>query len=165
MIQYKQCFSTREARKLRSVRQMPTGYTYDLYDGKDIEFPDFVMKCARAFGALIEIRDDPMDAAIPTSSRRAVTTRSSSRRRKPTSPASRRGTTPRPTARHGSPTTARSASTRSRWPSGQRCVSATRRCSSRSRPGRRPPQSTRGSRTSWPSSWRSPSTSTAARTA
>lgn len=44
---------------------MPTGYTYDLYDGKNIEFPDFVMKCARAFGALIEIRDDPMDAAIP----------------------------------------------------------------------------------------------------
>jgi len=44
---------------------MPTGYTSDLYEGKDIEFPDFVMKCARAFGALIEMRDDPMDAAIP----------------------------------------------------------------------------------------------------
>lgn len=44
---------------------MPTGYTSDLYEGKDIEFPDFVMKCARAFGALIEMRDDPMDAPIP----------------------------------------------------------------------------------------------------
>ena len=44
---------------------MPTGYTSDLYEGKDIAFPDFVMKCARSFGALIEMRDDPMDAAIP----------------------------------------------------------------------------------------------------
>ena len=44
---------------------MPTGYTSDLYEGKDIAFPDFVMKCARAFGALIEMRDDPMDATIP----------------------------------------------------------------------------------------------------
>ena len=44
---------------------MPTGYTSDLYEGKDIAFPDFVRKCARAFGALIEMRDDPMDATIP----------------------------------------------------------------------------------------------------
>lgn len=44
---------------------MPTGYTFDLYEGNDIAFPDFVMKCARAFGALIEMRDYPMDATIP----------------------------------------------------------------------------------------------------
>ena len=44
---------------------MPTGYTLDLYDGKDITFEEFVLKCARAFGALIDMRDEPMDAPIP----------------------------------------------------------------------------------------------------
>ena len=44
---------------------MPTGYTSDLYDGKDITFEEFVLKCARAFGALIDMRDEPMDAPIP----------------------------------------------------------------------------------------------------
>lgn len=37
---------------------MPTGYTADIYDGKDISFSDFALKCARAFGACIEQRDD-----------------------------------------------------------------------------------------------------------
>ncbi len=37
---------------------MPTGYTADIYDGKDILFSDFALKCARAFGACIEQRDD-----------------------------------------------------------------------------------------------------------
>lgn len=37
---------------------MPTGYTADIYDGKDISFNDFALKCARAFGACIEQRDD-----------------------------------------------------------------------------------------------------------
>ena len=44
---------------------MPTGYTLDLYDGKDITFEEFVLRCARAFGALIDMRDEPMDAPIP----------------------------------------------------------------------------------------------------
>lgn len=44
---------------------MPTGYTQDLADGKDVTFEQFAMKCARAFGALIEMRDEPMDAEIP----------------------------------------------------------------------------------------------------
>ena len=44
---------------------MPTGYTLDLYDGKDITFEEFVLKCARAFGALISMRDEPIDAPIP----------------------------------------------------------------------------------------------------
>lgn len=44
---------------------MPTGYTVDVVDGKVTEFPDFAMTCARAFGALILMRDDPMDAEIP----------------------------------------------------------------------------------------------------
>ncbi len=43
---------------------MPTGYTADLYDGPE-EFDKFVLKCARAFGALIEMRDDPLDKPIP----------------------------------------------------------------------------------------------------
>jgi len=44
---------------------MPTGYTLDLYDGRDITFEEFVLKCARAFGVLIDMRDEPIDAPIP----------------------------------------------------------------------------------------------------
>ncbi|MBI2035513.1 MAG: hypothetical protein HYT12_02415 [Candidatus Liptonbacteria bacterium] len=44
---------------------MPTGYTADLNDGKQVTFSEFAMKCARAFGALIEMRDDSLDAPIP----------------------------------------------------------------------------------------------------
>lgn len=44
---------------------MPTGYTYPVCEGKVTEFPEFAMSCARAFGALIMMRDDPMDAEIP----------------------------------------------------------------------------------------------------
>jgi hypothetical protein len=42
---------------------MPTGYTHAIQEG--ISFNDFVMKCARAFGALIEMRDAPSNAPIP----------------------------------------------------------------------------------------------------
>lgn len=44
---------------------MPTGYTAEVVDGKITDFPAFVMICARAFGALISMRDEPMDAPIP----------------------------------------------------------------------------------------------------
>jgi len=44
---------------------MPTGYTLDLYDGKNLTFEEFALKCARAFGALISMRDKPIDAPIP----------------------------------------------------------------------------------------------------
>lgn len=44
---------------------MPTGYTYPVVEGKITEFPEFALSCARAFGALITMRDDPMDAPIP----------------------------------------------------------------------------------------------------
>jgi len=44
---------------------MPTGYTSVLYDGKEQTFVEFVMQCARAFGACIEMRDDPWDKPIP----------------------------------------------------------------------------------------------------
>jgi hypothetical protein len=45
---------------------MPTGYTADLVEGKkDISFESFAMSCARNFGALISMREDPMDAKVP----------------------------------------------------------------------------------------------------
>jgi hypothetical protein len=43
---------------------MPSGFTNDLYDGKDVSFQGFTMKCARAFGALIMMRDERLDAEI-----------------------------------------------------------------------------------------------------
>ena len=43
---------------------MPTGYTATLHDGEQ-SFPDFALACARAFGALITMRDDPADAPLP----------------------------------------------------------------------------------------------------
>jgi len=42
---------------------MPTGYTACIGDGATFE--EFVWGCARAFGALIMMRDDPGDAPIP----------------------------------------------------------------------------------------------------
>ena len=44
---------------------MPTAYTHAVQDGTMTEFKDFAMQCARAFGALITMRDDPSDAPIP----------------------------------------------------------------------------------------------------
>lgn len=44
---------------------MPTGYTYPVVEGKITKFPDFALSCARAFGALIAMRDDPADRPIP----------------------------------------------------------------------------------------------------
>jgi len=43
---------------------MPTGYTAELME-KGQTFPEFVMGCACAFGALISMRDDPNDTTIP----------------------------------------------------------------------------------------------------
>jgi membrane-bound lytic murein transglycosylase len=43
---------------------MPTGYTHGVADGKVTDFPTFAMECARAFGALISMRDD-YDAPVP----------------------------------------------------------------------------------------------------
>lgn len=44
---------------------MPTGYTAPIKDG--ISFEQYALGCARAFGALITMRDDPQDAPIPDS--------------------------------------------------------------------------------------------------
>ena len=43
---------------------MPTGYTDNIYSGKPVSFRQFALGCARAFGALIEMRDAPQDAPI-----------------------------------------------------------------------------------------------------
>lgn len=42
---------------------MPTGYTAAIADG--ISFEQFAWNCARNFGALITMRDDPADAPVP----------------------------------------------------------------------------------------------------
>lgn len=44
---------------------MPTGYTADVADGKITDFRSFALQCARAFGALITMRDEPYSAPIP----------------------------------------------------------------------------------------------------
>lgn len=43
---------------------MATGYTHGVAEGKVTEFTDFAKTCARAFGALIHMRDDANDAPI-----------------------------------------------------------------------------------------------------
>ena len=44
---------------------MPTGYTYGVADGTVTEFSKFATECARAFGALVSMRDEPSGAEIP----------------------------------------------------------------------------------------------------
>ena len=44
---------------------MPSGYTCAIADGSITELRPFIMRCARAFGALIDMRDSPLDAPIP----------------------------------------------------------------------------------------------------
>jgi hypothetical protein len=41
-----------------------TGYVHHMVE-KNQTFPQFAMSCARAFGALVEMRDEGMDAKIP----------------------------------------------------------------------------------------------------
>lgn len=43
---------------------MPSGYTSGIYEGDD-SFENYAWNVARGFGALIEMRDAPKDAAIP----------------------------------------------------------------------------------------------------
>lgn len=44
---------------------MPTGYTAEITSKEGISFEDFVMNCARAFGACVTMRDEPSDKEIP----------------------------------------------------------------------------------------------------
>lgn len=43
---------------------MPTGYTYKISENKDYTFEEFIWDCARAFGALMHMRDESVDAKI-----------------------------------------------------------------------------------------------------
>ena len=44
---------------------MPTGYTSIIEDGDGCSFEQYVWRCARAFGALIDMRDDSLDKRVP----------------------------------------------------------------------------------------------------
>ncbi|TVY09852.1 hypothetical protein [Paenibacillus cremeus] len=44
---------------------MPTGYTHDVSEGKITDVKDYIMQCARAFGATIMMRDEPLGTPIP----------------------------------------------------------------------------------------------------
>ena len=44
---------------------MPTGYTAKVATGEVTEFSDFALLCARAFGAAINMRDEPLGSRLP----------------------------------------------------------------------------------------------------
>lgn len=44
---------------------MPTGYTQDIYSGKHVTFREYALGCARAFGAFVTMRDNPVDVPLP----------------------------------------------------------------------------------------------------
>lgn len=44
---------------------MPTGYTAPMYEGKNITFRDFALRCSRNMMALASMRDHGLDAEIP----------------------------------------------------------------------------------------------------
>lgn len=44
---------------------MPTGYTADVATGKIDDLRTFALLCARGMGALVAMRDEPLDAPIP----------------------------------------------------------------------------------------------------
>lgn len=44
---------------------MPSGYTEPVASGKIIEFKEYALLCARAFGACISLRDEPLGLEIP----------------------------------------------------------------------------------------------------
>lgn len=44
---------------------MPTGYTAGVVDGTVTSFQEYALTCARAFGALVTLRDEPLGSTIP----------------------------------------------------------------------------------------------------
>lgn len=44
---------------------MPSGYTAIVAEKDDVTFNEFAWRCARAMGALVLMRDEPIDAPIP----------------------------------------------------------------------------------------------------
>lgn len=43
---------------------MPTGYTDKIYNNKEVDFRSYALRCARAFGANILMRDDSIESDI-----------------------------------------------------------------------------------------------------
>lgn len=43
---------------------MPSFYTYPVADGTVVDLKPFALACARSFGALVRLRDDPSDAEV-----------------------------------------------------------------------------------------------------
>lgn len=44
---------------------MPTGYTHIIDDDENVTLKDFISRCARAFGACIMLRDEPLSNELP----------------------------------------------------------------------------------------------------
>lgn len=44
---------------------MPTGYTSAIYEGENVSVQDYILKCARAFGATIMMKEESLDKEIP----------------------------------------------------------------------------------------------------
>ncbi len=44
---------------------MPTGYTHRVQSGETTSLREFALTCARGMGALIMMRDEPLDAPVP----------------------------------------------------------------------------------------------------
>jgi hypothetical protein len=45
--------------------QMPTGYTEGVSKGEITDFKVYALRCARAFGACVMLRDEPVTDEIP----------------------------------------------------------------------------------------------------
>lgn len=45
---------------------MPNAYTAPIHEGQDIDFRDFILRCARGFGFALMQRDDPADEPLKT---------------------------------------------------------------------------------------------------
>ncbi len=43
---------------------MPSGYTHEIYDGKSVTLEQYILKCARAFGGFIHMREDSLSEQI-----------------------------------------------------------------------------------------------------
>lgn len=42
---------------------MPTGYTHEIHDGKEVTLADYLRRCVRAF--ILDCREEPIDAPLP----------------------------------------------------------------------------------------------------
>ena len=43
---------------------MPSYYTSDIYEGKNVSFQDFALKCARQFGVFVHMNEEDPDSTL-----------------------------------------------------------------------------------------------------